>query len=187
MPTNLLKVIFVCCLLLGPSKESLSQSNWPCPRCPNQVFIPDTNSAPYTAYVQDPVTKCRMGVTYRNIICDLTPPCNMMYLESIYSVENCCDLDDIQANLKELVDLVTRQALLTDPVTFSLGNSGECARVYKKKCWIKPTSAEAHGCDTQECCYAERNGTTITYQAVPLPDPACVSLPGCANVCKSQP
>ena len=158
----------------------------PCPTCPGQTYEPDLNSAPYTTFIQDPATKCMLSVTWRNIRCDPENACTMMYLESISAVNICCVLDAIKPNLLELVDFVSRHALLTDPVYFGLGNGGTCARVYKKTCWIKPTAVFATGCDTEDCCYAERNGGVVTYSPMPSPNPVCTLQPGCTYVCKLQ-
>lgn len=177
------KVAFVLFFSVPAGSILQAQSNWPCPRCSMQVFEPDTNATPYTVNIQEPSTKCVLAITYRNVLCETTPPCAIMYLESISAVNACCDLDDLQMNLVDLVDFVTRYALLTNPVKFSLGADGGCARVYKKRCWSR-TNVLAHGCTTEYCCYAERNGSTITYQSMPVPDSVCQSLVDCTYVCK---
>jgi|LauGreDrversion4_2_1035121.scaffolds.fasta_scaffold57409_4 hypothetical protein len=182
MVTPVMQIIAFAFALLFSSFGLAAQG--PCPTCPGQYYEPALNSAPYATFIQDPATKCMLSITWRNMRCDPENECTMMFLESISAVNLCCNLDAIQPNLSDLIDFVSRYALLTNPVAFNLGNAGNCARVYKKKCWSKTTPAYASGCDTEECCYAERNGSTITYEAMPLPDPACVLLPACTYVCK---
>lgn len=170
------------CISISTS-NLIAQSNWPCPRCSLQVYVPDTNSAPYTVFIQEPNTKCLLSVSYRNVLCESNPPCAVMYLESVSAVNSCCDLDDLQLDLMEIIDFVTRYALLSDPVVFSLGNDGSCARVYRKRCWSR-TNILAIGCATEACCFAERIGTNVVYELMPLPDPSCQDLQGCSYICK---